>query len=60
MLTTNFAISGNGSNYLNYMLAKEQICHAQLGKSSPLLNKESSKNSSKVALQIYHQNIQGL
>jgi hypothetical protein len=60
MLTSNFAISGNGPNYLNYMLAKEQISHAQLGKSSPLLNKESSKTPSKVALQIYHQNIQGL
>jgi hypothetical protein len=34
--------------------------HTQSGKSIFSLNKESSKNFSKAALHVYHQNIQGL
>lgn len=60
MLISKSVISCNGPNYLNFMLTKEQVSHVQSGKFSSLSNKESSKYSSKVDLQIYHQNIQGL
>jgi hypothetical protein len=53
-------ISCNGPNYLNYKKTTGQLFHVHSGKLISSLNKESSKNVSKVALQIYHQNIQGL
>jgi hypothetical protein len=59
-LISNAMSSCDGPNYLNFKMIKGQLSHVHLGKSIFLSSKESSKNRSMAALQMYHQNIQGL
>jgi hypothetical protein len=59
-LMSNSMTSCNGLIYWNSKTIKGQLSHVHSGKFISLSNKESSKNLSKVALQIYQQNIQGL
>jgi hypothetical protein len=51
--------SCNGLNYLKSMGTSEQLFHLQTGKLNSLLSNEPNKKSHKVALLIYHQNLQG-
>jgi hypothetical protein len=52
-------ISSARPNFYNVKTTKRQLSHAYSGKFISL-DKESSKNLSKVALQIIHQDTQGL
>jgi hypothetical protein len=49
-----------GSKNSRVVSTKEWSSHVKTGNFGSLLGKESSKKSANVALQIYHQNIQGL
>jgi hypothetical protein len=60
VLISNPVTSCNGLNYLNSVGPSEQSSHLQTGKFNSLSSKEPPKKSPKVALRIYHQNIQGL
>jgi hypothetical protein len=50
----------DGPNYLNFKKIIGKLSHVHSGRSISLSSKESLKSLSKAALQIYHQNIQGL
>jgi hypothetical protein len=59
-LISNAMNPSDGPNYLNFKMIKRKLSHVHSGRSICPSSKESLKSLSKAALQIYHQNIQGL